>query len=150
MTNQKIGDTAAIVQASGLQLLPVMFVLDLTMNPITDEAIALVTRRIVAEVDPEEIILFGSYAWGTPNKYSDLDLFIIMPDGIPGFNEIEWGVRASRCLRGLMLDVDIWVTTRSAVEEYRAVRGSLERKIVEEGKVLYGQGQTQTGAVMGR
>lgn len=138
------------LKGSGLQLLPVLLVLNVTMNPITDEAIAVVTRRIVAELDPEEIILFGSYAWGTPHKYSDLDLFIIVPDGIPGFNSIEWGVRASRCLRGLMLDVDIWVTTREAVEEYRKVRGSLERKIVSEGKVLYGQSQTQAGAVVGR
>jgi len=33
------------------------------MQPITDKVIAEVTRRIIAELDPEEVILFGSYAW---------------------------------------------------------------------------------------
>jgi len=41
-----------------------------------------------------------------------------------------------------MIDVDFLITTRSAVEEYRNVRGSLKRKIVEEGKVLYGASKT--------
>lgn len=129
-----------------LQLLPVLLELDITMKPITDEAIALATRLLVAELDPEEIILFGSYAWGTPDKYSDLDLFIIMPDGIPGFNRHEWGVRARLAVSDLMIDVDVLMTTRSVVEAYRKVRGSLERKIVEEGKVLYARGKTPTGA----
>lgn len=47
------------------------------MKAFTPELIAEIIRRIVAELDPEEIILFGSYAWGTPGKYSDLDLFIV-------------------------------------------------------------------------
>ncbi len=39
------------------------------MEPITNELNEEGTRRIVTELDPEEIILFGSYAWGTPHKY---------------------------------------------------------------------------------
>lgn len=117
-----------------------------TFNPNLVEEI---TRRIVAELQPEEIILFGSYAWGTPHKYSDLDLFIIVSDS-PSFDRVEWGVRAGRSLDGLMVDVDIWVTTRSHVERWREVDGSLERKIVQEGKVLYASGKTQVGTAVGR
>lgn len=120
------------------------------MKAFTPELIAEIIRRIVAELDPEEIILFGSYAWGTPGKYSDLDLFIVMPNDVPGFNRIEWGVRAGRSLDGLMVDVDIWVTTRSHVEQWCQVRGALERKIVEEGKLLYARGKTQAGAAVGQ
>ncbi len=28
-------------------------------------------------VDPEKIILFGSYAYGTPNQDSDIDLYVV-------------------------------------------------------------------------
>lgn len=28
----------------------------------------------------EKIILFGSYAWGKPNKYSDIDIAVISSD----------------------------------------------------------------------
>lgn len=120
------------------------------MRPFTTDLVHEIIRRIVAELHPEEIILFGSYAWGEPSKYSDLDLFVIVPNNIPDFNRIEWGVRAGRSLNGLMVDVDIWVTTRSHVEQWREVRGALERKIVEEGKVLYARGKTQISAAVGR
>ncbi|GAX46064.1 hypothetical protein NIES4075_70850 [Tolypothrix sp. NIES-4075] len=39
------------------------------MTPITNELIAEIIRRLVASLHPEEIILFGSYAWGTPHQY---------------------------------------------------------------------------------
>ncbi len=118
------------------------------MNSITNEAIAEVTRRIVAELDPEEIILFGSYAWGTPHKYSDIDLCVIVADGVPDFNRIEWGVRALNAIDDLMVDVDVMVVTRSSVDMFKTVPASLQRKIVEQGKLLYGQGKINASKVL--
>lgn len=34
-------------------------------------------RAIVESVHPEKIILFGSYAYGTPTEHSDFDLLVI-------------------------------------------------------------------------
>ena len=31
-------------------------------------------------VDPERVILFGSYAWGEPDENSDIDLYIVTKD----------------------------------------------------------------------
>ncbi|RKZ30179.1 nucleotidyltransferase domain-containing protein, partial [bacterium] len=31
-------------------------------------------EKLVAEYKPEKIILFGSYAWGNPDRDSDIDL----------------------------------------------------------------------------
>ena len=118
------------------------------MRTITPELLEEITSRLVAALEPEEIVLFGSYAWGTPNSDSDLDLFIIVPDGVFNYNRIEWGVRARRCLDDLMLDVDFLITTRSAAEEYKNVPGSLKRKILEKGKVLYESSKTQAVASM--
>jgi predicted nucleotidyltransferase len=42
-----------------------------------------IVRRIVDAVDPAEIILFGSYAYGIPNKDSDVDILVIMETDIP-------------------------------------------------------------------
>ena len=36
-----------------------------------------ITDKIVKEYQPEKIILFGSWAWGEPHEWSDVDLFII-------------------------------------------------------------------------
>ena len=49
------------------------------MPPINEELIKEIKNRIVSEVHPEKIILFGSYAYGTPTKDSDVDLLVIMP-----------------------------------------------------------------------
>ena len=40
--------------------------------------------RIIAETVPvESIYLFGSYAYGTQNKDSDLDLYVVFKDEMP-------------------------------------------------------------------
>jgi len=77
-----------------------------------------------------------------------LDVCVIVADGIPGFNRIEWGVRALNALNDLMVDVDILVTTRSVLDTFKTVPASLQRKIVEEGKQLYGQGKTDAGKIL--
>ncbi len=47
-------------------------------------------RRIAREFKPQRIILFGSYAWGTPNEDSDVDLMVILPfKGKPVYKEVE-------------------------------------------------------------
>jgi predicted nucleotidyltransferase len=33
-------------------------------------------QKIVQKLNPEKIVLFGSYAYGTPNPHSDVDLLV--------------------------------------------------------------------------
>src|SRR5947208_7703276 len=42
-------------------------------------AIRRFARQIAERFKPERIILFGSYAYGTPHEESDVDLLVIMP-----------------------------------------------------------------------
>src|SRR5436190_21873305 len=42
-------------------------------------AIKRFARRIAEKFHPDKIILFGSYAYGTPHEASDVDLLVIMP-----------------------------------------------------------------------
>ena len=39
------------------------------------------TGIISRTVTVEQVYLFGSYAYGTPNEDSDLDLYVVIPDG---------------------------------------------------------------------
>jgi predicted nucleotidyltransferase len=43
------------------------------LNIIKDAVLAVVP-------DTEAIYLFGSYAYGTPNEHSDLDVYVVVPD----------------------------------------------------------------------
>ena len=49
----------------------------LRTEKITPDLIDYIAQKIVAEIDPEKIILFGSFARGDFTEESDLDLFII-------------------------------------------------------------------------
>ena len=45
-----------------------------------------VCRQIVDAVQPQKIILFGSYAYGQPAADSDVDLLVVMPfEGHPAY-----------------------------------------------------------------
>ncbi len=94
------------------------------------------TRRLVAEFDPCQIYLFGSYAWGQPNEDSDVDLFVIVPGSDESRRDRE--VRARHCLRDLRIAKDILVKTQAEVDWASRVYASLESEILECGVKLYG------------
>lgn len=66
-----------------------------------------VARRIVATSDPEQVILFGSYARGDAGPDSDVDVLVIANDVLPR----QESVRVQRALRGLLVPIDVVVAT---------------------------------------
>lgn len=106
------------------------------MKVIPQDMLKELTRRLVTELRPEQIIMFGSHAWGKPDEDSDVDLLVIVPHSVD--KPTQRATHAYRCLRGLMVPTDILVKTRAEVERFRRVHASLESEILERGKVLYG------------
>lgn len=53
---------------------------DFMMQPANDARFRDITAWIVAALAPERVLLFGSYAWGSPHAESDLYHYIIVPD----------------------------------------------------------------------
>ncbi len=47
------------------------------MKQVTTELLEQITQKLAATLNPEQIILFGSYAYGEPNEDSDIDLMVI-------------------------------------------------------------------------
>lgn len=93
------------------------------------------TRRLVNEFQPEQVILFGSYAWGTPNEDSDVDLMVIV--SASDEKEHKRMVRALHALRDKPVPTDVFVKTRAEFDRYKHVYASLECLITEKGQVLY-------------
>jgi len=106
------------------------------MKTISENLLQEITQRLVVDLKPEKVILFGSHAWGQPNDDSDLDLLVIVAES----NEppAKRATRAHRSLIGLMVPMDILVRTRAEVERHSRVYASLISEILERGKVLYG------------
>jgi predicted nucleotidyltransferase len=91
-------------------------------------------RRIVERFDPEQIVLFGSYARGTATPDSDVDLLVVFRDAEP---RRQKAVEIYRLLAGVGLPKDIVVVSSVEVERYRDIVGTIIRPALREGKILY-------------
>lgn len=111
---------------------------------VTPALLREMTRRLVAEFDPEQVILFGSRAWGKPNQNSDVDLMVIVTKS----NERDHRriLRAYDALGDLIVPTDIFVKTRNEFDFFAEVPASLENAIVRKGKVLYARSKKTIGA----
>ena len=93
-----------------------------------------ITGRIRAVSDPEQIILFGSYARGDAGPDSDLDLLVVKETA--GTARAEAG-RIYRALSNIRIPVDIVVVRPADLARYRDLHGTIIRPALHEGTVLY-------------
>lgn len=103
--------------------------------PPVAETLPRAIERIVSELKPEKIILFGSYAYGNPTPDSDVDLLVIMKTTA---KEIDRYVAVSNLLYPRQFPVDILVKTPEEMEAETRKKGNFFlREILKKGKVLY-------------
>ena len=114
------------------------------MRTVDDDLLREVTRRLVEQFQPEQIILFGSQVWGKPTAGSDIDLMVVVTQS--NLSDYERSVLGHRCLRGLDIAKDVVVKTRAEFDLFRDVRASLECAIARRGKVLYDRRQSPARA----
>ncbi len=93
-----------------------------------------ITERIIKTSNPEKIILFGSHARGNTHPDSDVDLLII----IPKIKKIRAeSVRVRRALRGLLIPIDVIVSTPEQIERLGNTKGLIYHTALSEGRVIY-------------
>jgi uncharacterized protein len=93
-----------------------------------------VVDRIVQAVRPQRIVLFGSAATGRMGPDSDLDLLVIMPDGIHRRQTVQ---AIYSCLKGFGLAKDIVVATEGDVRNYGDNPSLVLCPALREGRELY-------------
>ncbi len=91
-------------------------------------------RRIARTLRPAKIILFGSYAYGTPTQDSDVDLLVVM-NTTASSKERSWAV--SQLLMPRPFPVDILVRTPREIKRALDQRNFFIHEILTQGKVLY-------------
>jgi len=105
-------------------------------NTSQRKAIDEATKRISQAIKPENIYLFGSHAWGSPTSDSDIDLFIVVSESDQPPYRRSRAVYHS--LHGIRAPIEVVVRTREEVERSKLVVTSLTRKVLDQGKLLYG------------
>ena len=84
---------------------------------------------IVREFAPQQVILFGSYAYGTPTEESDVDMLVVMET-----QRQAWEIQ-ERIPRRFHLDLHVWCPEDIA---YRVAHNDwFLREVLEKGDVLY-------------
>lgn len=89
---------------------------------------------IAAAFKPRKIILFGSYAYGTPTQDSDVDVMVVMPKKRRADMRM-----AEKIYMSITADfpVDVMVRGESDVERRLRDRDMFITQLMNEGKVMY-------------
>jgi uncharacterized protein len=103
------------------------------------------TNRIVRELEPlgvERVILFGSFAYGSPTADSDIDLLVVTSDDfIPrSFSEKKAiSLRVNNALSFVRdsYPLDIIVHTRPMYQAFLLLNSAFQREIASKGIILY-------------
>ncbi len=103
-----------------------------------DEIVRQMVRSIVAEVDPEQVILFGSRASGNERKDSDVDLIVIesAPFGKMRSRRLE-AARLYEAVAGFNISADILVYSSDEADRWRGSRNHVLGRALREGTVLH-------------
>jgi len=100
---------------------------------IPQRAIEDTVRQIAQGFQPQQIILFGSYAYGRPRPESDVDLLVVMDTPL---KETEQAVRICQAIE-YHFGLDLIVRTPATMARRLVLGDPFLHEVVSRGKVLY-------------
>jgi len=107
------------------------------MEAVIKDELDKLKELIIHTVPVEQIWLFGSYAYGTPHKDSDLDLYVVLNDDIQ-MRIIDAAINIRIAIgRKKTMPVDVVTNTLGKYRE-RSSFPSLERTVANKGIKIYG------------
>ena len=92
-------------------------------------------KLLIGVYNPIEIYLFGSYAWGTPTKDSDLDFLIVVEESDK--KSYKRSIPGDLALVDLLVSRDIVVSTKEEFEQRASDVTTLCYKIKKDGERIY-------------
>jgi uncharacterized protein len=104
-------------------------------------AIRRYARQIAEKFDPDKIILFGSYAYGQPHEWSDVDLLVVMR----AYDEINQSIRITLAFEA-PFPLDLIVRTPDHIRRGLEEEDWFLREVVAKGKVIYEKADQALGA----
>lgn len=97
--------------------------------------------KIAERFQPEQIILFGSYACGQPTEDSDVDMLVILPFTEPPVQkaiEIRQQIKSPFAL-------DLIARTPEQIQQRLAMGDFFIRDIIKNGRILYEANHSRVG-----
>ena len=120
------------------------------MIPVTQNLLDQMVRAIVDEVEPEQVILFGSRARGDARSDSDVDLIVVESDSFSeGRSAYREEVRLWNVLGRFDVAADVLVYSHDDVTYWRDSLNHVLARALREGRVLYERSQTSRSSAQG-
>jgi predicted nucleotidyltransferase len=100
---------------------------------VASKTIESIGETIARKFSPERVVLFGSYAYGSPGQDSDIDLFVVMShEGVAARKAAE-----IRLALPTNLPIDVIVRSPRKVKERLRMHDSFISDVMRNGRVLY-------------
>ena len=100
---------------------------------VTTKTIAEIVQQIVDRFQPQQVILFGSYAYGKPTNDSDVDLLVVMEaDGKP----LHTAARIAASIDH-PFPIDILVMEPTALQDALERKAVFATEVLTKGVALY-------------
>ena len=107
------------------------------MNVEVQKEVDKLKELIINAIPVEQIYLFGSYAYGTPHKDSDLDFYVVLKDDVQ-MRDLDAGLQIKYAIgRSQNMAVDI-VAKKKKYFLSRNYNFTLEQKVLRDGVNIYG------------
>ncbi|HBG06580.1 MAG: DNA polymerase beta [Geobacteraceae bacterium GWC2_58_44] len=101
---------------------------------VLDSIVQQIIGRILSVVKPTQVLLFGSAARGNMGANSDIDLLVVVPNGVHRRRTTQ---NIYRNMLGVGFAADIVVVTEDDIESYRNVESSVIHPALTEGRIVY-------------
>jgi predicted nucleotidyltransferase len=96
-----------------------------------DSELIRIVRQLAAKEEVRRVILFGSYAGGRRDLFTDLDLLVVL------VSNLDFNTRTAELYRELRAEVDLDLLVYTP-EEFRSMGDSgFLKHILQTGEVLY-------------
>ena len=105
------------------------------MDYFGDNRLNNIKESILKYVPAKYIYLFGSYAYGNPTEKSDIDIYIVTPDGIDNFSEIYAKIISDLSEKKIFF-IDLLLNVESDFN-VRKTKNRFEKTIFQKGKIIY-------------
>jgi len=105
---------------------------------VTDTIIQQLVERI-KQFSPEKVILFGSYAYGTPTDDSDVDLFVVKNIDMQDIRQTRIEIRRSlfNIIWENKIELDLLVDNEDHINYRINIGDKFYEELTTKGKILY-------------
>ena len=99
-------------------------------------------------INPYLIILFGSYAYGTPTEDSDIDILVVTNDDFmpKTFDErLKYRLSISEIIyeTAKKVPIDLLIYSKPMFEKFKEINSSFSQEILTKGKYIYESNNTR-------